>query len=296
MAVSSVKATINGQTYNLTYNSDTGAYEGTLTAPSTSSFNQTGGYYGISVTAYDDSGNSTTVNAANSQFGDSLKLVVKETTAPTISVTSPTNGALLTNNKPTISWKCQDADSGVNAETIKLYIDDVEVSGTISASGSASSYTCSYVPSTALSDGSHTLKFSCSDNDGSSREESITIEVDTVAPTLTVSSPSENVKTNQSSITVSGYTNDITSSPVTVTVNGSSVEVNSSGYFTTDVSLSVGQNTITVVAKDGAGKTTTVTRTVTYDNAAPVFQSISVTPNPVNAGNTFKISVVVTDE
>ena len=41
MAVNTVKATLNGQTYNLTYNSSTKAYEATITAPSKSSYNQT---------------------------------------------------------------------------------------------------------------------------------------------------------------------------------------------------------------------------------------------------------------
>ncbi len=296
MAVTKVIATIEGQTYNLSYNSSSGAWEGTATAPGKSSFNKTGGYYGIGITAYDDSGNSITVNAADANFGTLLRLTVKETVKPTISIVSPTSGALLTNNKPTISWKCQDADSGVKSSTIKLYIDGTEVDGTISASGSAASYTCSYIPTSALSDGSHTLKFACTDNDGNSYEKSINIKIDTVAPTLTVSSPSGNIKTNKGTITVSGYTNDLTSSPVTVTVNGTAVTVNASGYFSTEVALVAGENAITVVATDGAGKTSTITRKVTYDNAPPVFESVSITPNPVNAGNTFKISVIVTDE
>lgn len=295
MAISSVKAKINGTTYNLTYNSSAGAYEGTITAPSTSSFNQSGGYYGVEVTAYDDSGNSTTVNQSDSKFGEQLKLYVKETVSPEITITSPTSGALLTTNKPTISWKASDLDSGVNQDSIKLYIDDVEVDGTISATKSGNTYTCSYIPTTALSDGSHSLKFTVSDNDGNSSEKTITITVDTVAPQLTISSPADNEKTNTTPITVSGYTNDVTSSPVTVTVNGESVPVNSNGYFTTTVALSSGDNTITITATDGAGKSTTVTRTVNFNNQPPVFESISIVPNPVNTGNTFKISVVVSD-
>ena len=36
MSISKVQATLNGQTYTLTYNSSAGAYEGTLTAPTKS--------------------------------------------------------------------------------------------------------------------------------------------------------------------------------------------------------------------------------------------------------------------
>ena len=53
MAINSVSATLNGQTYNLTYNSSTGAYEATITAPSKSSYNQTNHIYAMTVIAAD---------------------------------------------------------------------------------------------------------------------------------------------------------------------------------------------------------------------------------------------------
>ena len=47
---------------------------------------------------------------------------------------------------------------------------------------------------------------------------------------------------------------------------------------------------------DSAGKTTTITRTVKYDPNPPKITAASVTPNPVDAGKTYVISVTVTDE
>lgn len=295
MAVSKVEAILNGTKYTLSYNSSSGAYEAEITAPGKSSFTQNGNYYNVTVVAYDDSGNSTSVDASDSTFGNALKLTVKEKVKPTITLTSPTANAVLTNNKPTISWQCKDDDSGINVNTIKLYIDGTEVDGTINAVKSGLNYTCSYVPPTSLSDGAHTLKFVCSDNDGNNAETSISVKIDTVPPTLNVSAPTNNLHTNETPITVSGYTNDATSSPVTVTINGKTVTVDSNGYFNTTVSLELGENTITVIAKDGAGKTTTVTRTVYYNNIPPTINSISIVPNPVDAGKTFKITVKVTD-
>ena len=106
--------------------------------------------------------------------------------------------------------------------------------------------------------------------------------------------------TNQTACTVKGKTNDATSSPVTVTVKLNSgaaeaVTVGSDGSFSKALTLAVGTNTITVVVTDGAGKTTTITRTVTLDTTAPVINSVTLTPNPVDAGKTFIISVEVTD-
>lgn len=40
---------------------------------------------------------------------------------------------------------------------------------------------------------------------------------------------------------------------------------------------------------------TTVTRKVTLDTGAPVFEKVTLTPNPVDCGKTFVISVKVTD-
>ena len=51
MAIKTVQATINGQTYTLTLNSTSGKYEATVTAPSKSSYNQSGHYYGVTVKA-----------------------------------------------------------------------------------------------------------------------------------------------------------------------------------------------------------------------------------------------------
>ena len=72
-------------------------------------------------------------------------------------------------------------------------------------------------------------------------------------------------------------------------------EVLRDGSFTKDLTLANGTNTITVVATDSAGKSTTVTRTVTLDTGAPVIKSVTLTPNPVDCGKTFVISVEVTD-
>lgn len=51
MSVKQVQAIVNGQTYTLTFNSNTGKYEATVTAPNKSSYSQSGHYYGITIKA-----------------------------------------------------------------------------------------------------------------------------------------------------------------------------------------------------------------------------------------------------
>ena len=122
MAVKTVQTVINGQTYTLTLNSSTGKYEATVTAPSKSSYNQSGHYYPVKVTATDEAGNSTSKDASDSTLGSSLRLTVKEKVAPVIAIVSPTAGSFSTNSKPTITWKVTDADSGVNPATMTAMI------------------------------------------------------------------------------------------------------------------------------------------------------------------------------
>lgn len=297
MSLSTVKATINGQTYNLTLNSSTGKYEAVITAPASSSYNQNGHYYPVSVTATDKAGNSTTVDNTDTTLGSKLQLVVKEKTPPVITITAPTAAALIVNNKPAITWTVTDDDSGVNLNSIGITIDSgSKITSGITKTAISNGFKCTYTPTAALADGSHTIKVDASDNDGNAAtQKSVTFKVDTVPPTLSITSPANGFITKSSSVTVTGKTNDVTSSPVTVTVNGAKVTIADDGTFTTSVSLKEGSNTITVIATDSAGQKTTVTRTVTMDTIAPVFKSVTVTPNPVDAGKTYTISVEVTD-
>ena len=236
-------------------------------------------------------------------MGASLKLKVKEKVAPTITISSPTAGSYLTTNKPTIKWKVTDTDSGVNPSTIGITIDNgSKVTGdSITKTTVSGGYECTYTPGSALSDGSHTVKIDASDFDGNAAaQKSVSFKIDTVPPTLSISSPSDKLITNKTAITVTGKTNDATSSPVTVTIklnsgNAEAVEVGADGAFSKALTLVAGSNTITVVAKDAAGKSTTVTRTVIVDQTAPVIKSITINPNPVDAGKTYVICVEVTD-
>lgn len=66
-SISTVTETITGVTHPLTYNSSTGKWEATLTAPSGSSFNQSGGYYNVGLSAADEAGNVSTADATNAE-------------------------------------------------------------------------------------------------------------------------------------------------------------------------------------------------------------------------------------
>ena len=300
-----VKAIINGQEYSLTLNESTGKYEATLTAPNASSFPLTDGYYPVSVTATDEAGNSTTVTDKHATLGSKLKLYVKEKIKPVITIISPTDGAAITTSNPQIKFRVLDnalqssGFSGVNADSIVLTINGNTVSDSITKTAIDGGFECTYTPTAALADGNVTITVTASDNDGNAADTvSTTFKIDTVAPTLNVTSPADGLITNQAELTVSGTTSDATSSPVTVTitvggVDQGAVTIGSDGAFSKVIALANGANTIIITATDTSGKTSTITRTVTLKTTAPVIKSVSITPNPVDCGKTYIISVDV---
>lgn len=300
MAIQTVQANINGTWHNLTYNPENQRWEATITAPGATSFNQPGGYYNVQVRATNTAG---TQGTADGSTLPGLQLIVKETVAPVITITSPSNGARVTNSNQPVTFTVIDeaGGSGVDLESVVVKLDGSAVSaGEVTHSAVTNGYSFTYTPASPMGDGSHTVTVDASDNDGNAAaQKSTTFIVDTVAPSLNVTSPTDGLVTNNASITVTGTTNDATSSPVTVTVQLNSqdqgaVTVESNGSFSKAITLANGANVIVVTSTDQAGKSTSVTINVTLDTSVPQIVAASITPNPVDAGETMVISVQIT--
>lgn len=101
MAIKTVKATLNGQVYDLTYNATTKKYEATITAPGITSWGLNNHVYPITFTATDVAG--------NTKSDTSKSIRVKETIKPTAAITAPTNGSTVVTNKPAITVQFRDA-------------------------------------------------------------------------------------------------------------------------------------------------------------------------------------------
>ena len=86
-------------------------------------------------------------------------------------------------------------------------------------------------------------------------------------PVVTVSSPAAGATVTNPNLIVTGTAKDNVA-VASLTVNGKAVAVQADGSWAYPVVLTAGANTITVVAKDAAGGTTSATATVTY--TAPV--------------------------
>lgn len=282
-----VRVQINGTWTNLTYNSTSGAWEATITAPGKTSYNLNNHSYVVTAEAKNTAGTVATATA---------NLRVKETVKPVITIISPSTGAYVSNNKQPLVFNITDEanGSGVDTNSIIVKKDNSAVTSGIAYEAITNGYKVTVTPSAAFTDGSHTWTVSGSDFDGNAADsKSTTFKVDTIPPTLNITSPADGLITNNVTCVVAGKTNDATSSPVTVTINGVAVTVSADGTFSKTITLSEGSNTITVVATDSAGKSSTVTRTVTLDTSAPNIKSVTVTPNPANTGESMIVKVVV---
>lgn len=292
-------AVYKGQQYNASYNSGTQEWSVDIPSGSESSYSQANHTYPIELHAFDAAGNETIMYATDGTYGDQLNIRVLEKTKPTATIVSPTQDSVLGSATQDIVMELQDAGgSGLNMASVVFKVNNVQVSSGLSWSdGTGGKKTCTY-HATNLSDGSNSVSLQVTDNDGNVSDlASVTFVISTSAPTLNVTSPAEGLLTNSNKVTVSG-TAAAGSDAVTlseVTINGESVSVGAGGSFSKEITLQEGENTITVIAKDSLGKTTTVTRHVTVDTKAPVISEVEAEATTVDAGGTIHLTFKVTD-
>jgi hypothetical protein len=261
--ITQVKIRINGSEYNAAFNPDSGLWEYTGAAPDTTSFPQPGGYYPVQVSALNDSGQSKTVTSGSPGIGNSLKLFVTETEKPVISITVPGNGGYVNSATPIISFLALDDEqgSGINTDSFVITIDGNTVSATVTAAGEG--YT---VTLPAMADGSHTLSISVSDNDGNQSDAaSISLVVDTTAPVITITSPTDGQVTRKLTGIFMGSVTDANPDMIaTYSNNGSNLGelmLTQDGAFEIEIDLSVGDNVLTINAVDKAGNQSSASST-----------------------------------
>lgn len=304
MPVSSVKVTVNGTTVNATAG-ENNTWTATIAAPNVTSYNVNDGhYYPVTVVATNAANTATTVNDQHATLGESLRLRVKETTAPTITIVSPTLNQYLATASPTIKVNLVDESngSGIDLTTLSIKVDSATYNNTssqVSATSITNGYQITLTPTT-LVDGNHTVTVNVKDNDGNSATSAtVSFTTDTVAPTLNVTNPATNgTYVSTAALNVTGTTSDSTSGTPTVTIKLNDADQGivtvTNGAFSKSVTLSNGANTIVVTATDKAGKVTTVTRTITLDTSSPVIASVSISPNPVGVGESYTVTIHVT--
>ncbi len=170
---------------------------------------------------------------------------------PNLFIYSPDDKKITNKKSISIFGKVEDKESGINILKINGKIVEIKDNG-------------DFEEEISLKEGENKINIVAVDNAGNKTEKALIVTVDTTPPVVKITAPANFETVNEGSITVSGTATDSSSGIDTVTVNGNAVTVASDGSFSTSVSLTEGDNTITIVATDKAGNKTTKTITVTY--------------------------------
>jgi len=127
-----------------------------------------------------------------------------------------------------------------------------------------------------LQDGENTIAMLATDLAGNETTDTRTIYLDRSAPVIEITSPADNVTTRQAAIDVAGVVDE--QSTVTVKLHDSApVPAQRDGaLFSLTIKPVYGINTIEITATDLAGNTSTMKRTVTYDDQNPSLSSQSL--------------------
>jgi len=142
----------------------------------------------------------------------------------------------------------------------------------------------------SLSDGSHTITLRVTDNDGDVNTTSVTLTVDTLAPSVVIDSPTSNSYNNTGSVTTKWTAIDsgsgIAKTEIKVDAGSYSITTSTSDLLT---GLSGGSHTVTVKVTDNAGNVNSTSVTFTVDTVKPALNI--VTPVPGSWCNTTRLNV-----
>lgn len=222
------------------------------------------GAHAVRATATDAAGNTSPPSVV-------VNFVVDATAPAAPVITSPTDGAAVSETEPTLSGT---AEAGA---TVAIIIDGV-AAGAATADGSGE---WRFNPP-VLADGAHTVRATAQDEAGNLSVSSATINftVDSAAPVAPViASPAQGATTSTASPTVSG-----TAEPgvtVTVTIDGAvagTTTAAGSGAWTFAASaLTDGAHSVSATATDGAGNVSPASSSITFtvDAAAPASATIT---------------------
>ncbi len=163
----------------------------------------------------------------------------------------------------------------------------LNVSGTVTGANGIQSLVVNGATVTLLSDGSfsypvqliagtNTITTIATDTAGTTVSDTRTITLDSTAPVLTVTSPSDNKIVSQPNVTVTGTIGDQSAS-VTWSVNGSAPQAASQNGLTYSftANLNGGINTIQITATSTTGTKSHIKRTISYQ---PVFSLVVTDP------------------
>lgn len=210
------------------------------------------GQHSIVVTAFDGAGNNRS---------DAVTIYV-DTTAPSLTIDSPSDGALLGTSTLSVEWTANDATTAIAQFRIRLDLGVIQ-----SLSGTARSHAFMAVP-----DGPHRVTLTAVDDAGNEATSAVNLTIDATAPAVAIISPAEGANLGTGSVSITWTAVDGTSSLAGFQIRldaDAPEELPGSARSHTFAAVSDGSHTVDLIAIDSAGNEATDTVTVTVDTTDP---------------------------
>ena len=201
------------------------------------------------------------------------RIITLDTTAPALNISTPAD-----NSKTAVSVATVTGTIGENSSvTVTLNSGMPQY-----ASITGNTFTLDIV----LASGVNTIEITATDTAGNTSTQKRTVTYDNTKPSLEITEPSQDTRTNLNSIIIRGNVSDtLTAVSVSVTVDGNTYTPTlTNGQFEQAVSFMEEKTyTIAVTATDEAGNETTVQRNIIYDITQPTIDFTVMTPTNTNS-------------
>ena len=211
-----------------------------------------------------------------------------DTTAPGINLISPSEECINLSTS-TIRIEISDTDSGIDPESILLYLDNNPLSFQIISSDLSMHLIEIQGSLTGVLDGVHQIYATAQDRAGNASKLTHSLVIDTTSPSIGITYPANGAPLYQEQIIVMGIVTDTFAEEcgLFLTVNGNPVEIQLDGQWLTTIYFEQGETTkiIEAIARDGAGNISSDQIAVSYWAPSAPLKLIPISLKVDPAGN-----------
>lgn len=193
--------------------------------------------------------------------------LIADVDRPELRILAPANGILI-NQQPKLILEVSGSGNEFELDSLVVEVRDVPVDVVCELTESGAD--CQFAE--LILDGEVIISATIADGSGNrSQTATVKFNLDTLAPVIELISPVEGAFTSSSLLVVNGAVNEAAQ----MTINATDVLVDDSLAFATTFELREGANNIHIQAKDLAGNSTDITRSVILDTIAPAIPDVS---------------------
>ncbi|MBT3022617.1 MAG: hypothetical protein KUF77_01450 [Candidatus Thiodiazotropha sp. (ex Lucina aurantia)] len=188
--------------------------------------------------------------------------IYTDAVAPELSILSPSDASYINSQQPQIALELVDDGSGVDVESLEILVEGETLP--VECSGTLPEWVCT--PTVTLEEGPVSLSVTVADNAGNRSESAETMfTVDIQQPEIILEAPVDGLLTNEPELTVSGSVSEA----ATVTLNGEPLSLTIDHTFAETLTLTEGNNDISLQAMDLAGNIAELSVLVVLDTTSP---------------------------